>query len=66
MGMSGLPDMYTQSLRAKGVHIRQTTSVHGITVMYHSSFLPGKQKAVQARKLATCKHHCIYRGGCKD
>ena len=31
MDMSGLPDMYTRSLRAKGVHIRQTTSGHGIT-----------------------------------
>ena len=38
MGMSGLPDMYTRSPRvprASGVHIRQTTNAHGITVMYH-------------------------------
>ena len=40
MGMSGLPDMYTQSPRAagpraEGVHIRQTTNAHGITVMCH-------------------------------
>ena len=40
MGMSGLPDMYTQNLRAagpraEGVHIRQTTNAHGITVMCH-------------------------------
>ena len=38
MGISGLPDMYTQSLRAagpraEGVHIRQTTNAHGITVI---------------------------------
>ena len=38
MGMSGLPDIYTQSPRAKslrteGVYIRQTTDVHGITTM---------------------------------
>ena len=40
MGMSGLLDMYTRSLRvagprAEGVHIRQTTNAHGITVMCH-------------------------------
>ena len=40
MGMSGLPDIYTQglrvtSLRAEGVYIRQTTSAHGITIMLH-------------------------------
>ena len=27
-GTSGLPDMYTQGLRAEGVHIRQATSAH--------------------------------------
>ena len=39
MGMNGLPDMYTQSLRAcdpwalqLGVLIRQTTHAHGITI----------------------------------
>ena len=35
MGMSGLPDMYTRSPRAAGVHIRQTMNAHGITVMSH-------------------------------
>ena len=40
LGMSGLPDMYTRSPRAagpraEGVHIRQTTNAHGITVMCH-------------------------------
>ena len=30
----GLPDMYTLSPRASGVHIRQTTRVHGITITY--------------------------------
>ena len=35
MGMSGLPEMYTLSPRASGVHIRQTTNAHGITVMCH-------------------------------
>ena len=40
MGMGGLPDMCTRGLRAagpraEGVHIRQTTNAHGITVMCH-------------------------------
>ena len=40
MGTSGLPDIYTQSTRAagsraEGVYIRQTTSAHVTTVMYH-------------------------------
>ena len=44
MDTSGLPDMYTRSPRAAGpraevVHIRQTTSGHGITDMYHSHSL---------------------------
>ena len=38
MGSSGLPDIYTRSLRAagprgEGVHIRQTTRAHGIATM---------------------------------
>ena len=37
IGTSGLPDIYTRSMRAadraKSVHIRQTTSAHGITNM---------------------------------
>ena len=44
MDMSGLPDIYTRSPRAtgpsaEGVHIRQTTSGHGITDMCHSHSL---------------------------
>ena len=40
MGMSVLPDMYTRSPRAagprdEGVHIRQNTSAHVTTIMYH-------------------------------
>ena len=40
VGMSGLPDIYTQSTRAagpraKGVYIRQTMSAHVTTAMYH-------------------------------
>ena len=34
MDTSGLPDIYTQSLRAEGVYIRQATSAHGITNIY--------------------------------
>ena len=34
MSTRGLPDMYTLSPRALGVHIRQTTRVHGITIPY--------------------------------
>ena len=38
MGKSGLPDIYTQSLRAagpraEGVYIRKTTSAHITTIM---------------------------------
>ena len=32
MCIRGLPDMYTLSPRASGVHIRQTTHAHGITI----------------------------------
>ena len=40
MGTSVLPDMYTRSPRAagprdEGVHIRQNTSAHVATIMYH-------------------------------
>ena len=40
MGKSGLPEIYIQSLRttgsnAEGVYIRQTTSAHITTIMYH-------------------------------
>ena len=40
MGMSGLPDIYTQSTRAagpkaEGVYIRQTTSAHVTTVLVY-------------------------------
>ena len=34
MSMGGLPDMYNQGPRTEGVHIRQTTNAHGITVHY--------------------------------
>ena len=40
MGMSDLPDIYTQNPRAagpraEGVHIRQTMNPNGKTVIYH-------------------------------
>ena len=37
MGMSGLPDIYTQSTRDEGVYIRQAMSVYGIT---NINFIP--------------------------
>ena len=33
--MSVLPDMYTCSPRDEGAHIRQNTSAHVATIMYH-------------------------------
>ena len=32
MSNRGLPDIYTLGLWASGVHVRQTTRVHGITI----------------------------------
>ena len=34
MGMSGLPDISTQSLRARGLRAGEAMSAHGITTMY--------------------------------
>ena len=36
--MRDLPDMYAQSLRAAGIHIRQITNGHVTSIMYH--FVP--------------------------
>ena len=54
MGTRGLPDIYTRSPRAagpraEGVYIRQTTSAHGITIMYHFRTLScvGEHQAAQ-------------------
>ena len=52
MSTRGLPDMYTLSPRAcgpraSGVHIRQTTRVHGITITYiktHDSESRGQEE----------------------
>jgi len=33
MGMRDLPDVYAQSPKAEGIHIRQITSTHVITNM---------------------------------
>ena len=35
MGMRDLPDMYTHSPRAKGIHIRQIPRAHVTSNMYH-------------------------------
>ena len=40
MSTRGLPDMYTLSPRASGVHIRQTTLVHGITITCIYTYVP--------------------------
>ena len=42
MGTSGLPDI--TGPRAEGVYIRQTTSVHGITIMLYA---PEQDAALQ-------------------
>ena len=38
MAMRDLPDMYTRSPRASGIHIRQITNGHVTSIMYH--FVP--------------------------
>ena len=38
MAMRDLPDMYAQSPRAEGIHIRQITNGHVTSIMYH--FVP--------------------------
>ena len=35
MGMRDLPDVYAQSPRAEGIHIRQITRAHVTSNMYH-------------------------------
>ena len=35
MGTRDLPDMYAQSPRAEGIHIRQITRAHVTSNMYH-------------------------------
>ena len=35
MGMRDFPDMYAQSPRAEGIHIRQITRAHVTSNMYH-------------------------------
>ena len=51
MGTSGLPDIYTQSPRAEGVYIRQTTRAHHITIMYHSVHYHAWANAKQLKPL---------------
>ena len=38
MAMGDFPDMYAQSLRADGIHIRQIKNGHVTSIMYH--FVP--------------------------
>ena len=51
MSTRGLPDMYTLSPRASGVHIRQTTRVHGTTITY-ANISPGRGWTSQQPALA--------------
>ena len=43
MGTSALPDMYAQSPRAEGIHIRQSTSAHLQLIRYTSGTLKSAQ-----------------------
>ena len=54
MGMSGLPNMYTQSPRAEGVHIRQTTNAHGITVRYHIAPSLANRNRLKPESMQVC------------
>ena len=66
----GLPDMYTQSLRAtgprdSGVHIRQTTRIHGITITCTSRILEAikniKANTLEYETLGSNTYTYIYR-----
>ena len=59
---SGLPDMYTQNLRAEGVHIRQATSANVTTTMYH--FLSELTQQLKLRVQSICGD-CIYSVACE-
>ena len=64
MGTSGLFDIYTRSLRAagpraEGVYVRQTTSAHGITNIYHF-FVWASAKQLQPPSLLLKGPHYIY------
>ena len=72
MGESGLPDIYTWSLRAtglraEGVYIRQTMSAHVTTIMWHlvigykSTYVSSKHytdKHITTPYLLGCKYNC--------
>ena len=72
MGMSGLPNIYTQSQRAAGPRIVRISSkprIHMVLLLqvyvpYSPS--PDELEAAQARKCASLQAHCIYREGCWD
>ena len=49
MCIRDLPDMYTFSPRASGVHIRQTTHAHGITITYR---IPGNFRGMYISRIA--------------
>ena len=61
-GTSGLPDMYTLSPRASGVHIRQAASACITTIMYH--FLSELTQQLKLRVRSICSD-CIYSVACE-
>ena len=61
-GTRGLPDMYTRSPRADGVHIRQATSACVTTIMYH--FLSKLTQQLKLRVRSICGD-CIYSVACE-
>ena len=66
-GTSGLPDMYTRSMRAtgpraEGVHIRQATSACVATIMYH---LPSELTQQLKLRVWSTWGDCIYSVACE-
>ena len=62
MGTSTLPDMYARSPRAEGIHIRQSTRAHVITIMLH--FLSELTQQLKLRVRSICGD-CIYSVACE-
>ena len=62
MGTSALPDMYARSLRAEGIHIRQSTSAHVITITLH--FLSELTQQLKLR-VWLIRGDCIYSVACE-
>jgi len=63
MGWSDLPDMYAQSPRAAGIHIRQTMSAHVPTIKY---IIGGQNKLTAAQLIFLCGWAGNTRNFCFD